>query len=80
MTDKHLIDPATLSGTELLLRQKYASSTLAATEALTKEALPVYTEVAKSAVGSLREAVELLKLKVRAQKLIELAKRTKEGN
>ena len=44
MTDK--IDPSTLSGTELLLREKYAKDTLAtssseaATDVVTKQASP----------------------------------------
>lgn len=81
MTDK--IDPSTLSGTELLLREKYAKDTLATsspeapTGAVTKQALPTDEEASKEAVIAFKAALELLAAKERARKIIALAKQAK---
>ncbi|MCQ6258402.1 hypothetical protein [Pseudomonas sp. Q11] len=81
MTDK--IDPSTLSGTELLLRQKFAKDTLATsssgvtTEAVTKQALPAGEEASEEAVIAFKAALELLAARERANKIIELAKQAK---
>lgn len=83
MTDK-LIDPATLSGTELLLRQKYASDTLAvsspqaAVGSSIKEALSVHKSVAEVARIELWELIDLLKLKKRARLLVEAANKAEK--
>ncbi|OPK06120.1 hypothetical protein [Pseudomonas sp. VI4.1] len=87
------LDSATLSGTELLLREKYARDTIAkdtiatspseaAVEAVTKEALPVDEEASEGAVAAFKAAMELLELKAageRAKKLVETIKRAREG-
>ena len=86
MTDK--IDPSTLSGTELILRQKYAQDTIAtsppeaATEAVNKQALPTDEEASEEAVIALKAALELLAARERADKLVALAKQAKltKGN
>lgn len=81
MTDK--IDPNTLSGTELLLRQKHCPGTLAvspseaAVEAVTKQALPEGEEAFKEHVAAFKAALELLAARERANKLVELAKQAK---
>ena len=81
MTDK--IDPSTLSGTELLLREKYAKETLAtsspeaATEVVTKQAPPADEEASEEAVIAFKAALELLAAKERARKIIALAKQAK---
>lgn len=81
MTDK--IDPSTLSGTELLLRQKFAKDTLAvsspeaATDAVTKEAPPEDEEASEEAVIAFKAVLELLAAKERARKIVELAKQAK---
>lgn len=78
MTDK--IDPSTLSGTELLLREKYAKDTIstspseAAVEAVTKKALPADEEASEEAVIAFKAALELLAARERANKILELAK------
>ncbi|WLH44234.1 hypothetical protein [Pseudomonas beijingensis] len=83
MTDKALIDPATLSGTELLLRQKHCPETLATsspdatTGAVTKQALPADEEASEEAVIAFKAALELLAARERAKKIIELAKQAK---
>lgn len=82
MTDK--IDPSTLSGTELLLREKYAKDTLATdplqapVEVVTKEALPADEEASEEAVIAFKGALELLAARERANKIIELAKQAKK--
>ena len=79
------VDPATLSGTELLLRAKYLKATIAvspsgaAVEGVTKQALRVEEEVSEEAVMALKAALELLEARERARKLIELAKKASEG-
>ncbi|WP_367083636.1 hypothetical protein ABV589_22040 [Pseudomonas sp. HOU2] len=82
MTDK--IDPSTLSGTELLLRLKYAKDTLSTSpvetpvEVVTKQALPVDEEASEEAVIAFKAALELLAAKERAAKLLEAAKKAHE--
>jgi hypothetical protein len=81
MTDK--IDPSTLSGTELLLRLKYAKDSLATSpvetpvEVVTKQALPVDEEASEEAVVAFKAALELLAARERAHKIVELAKQAK---
>lgn len=81
MTNK--IDPSTLSGTELLLRQKFAKDTLATSpseapvEAVTKQALPADEEASEEAVAAFKAALELLAAREHASKIIELAKQAK---
>jgi hypothetical protein len=81
MTDK--IDPSTLSGTELLLRLKYAKDTLSTSpvetpvEVVTKQALPVDEEASEEAVIAFKAALELLAVRERAHKILELAKQAK---
>jgi len=81
MTDK--IDPSTLSGTELILREKYAKDTVvvsspeAAVEAVTKQALPADEEASEEAVAAFKAALDLLEAKGRADKLVELVKQAK---
>lgn len=82
MTDK--IDPSTLSGTELILRQRHLPDTLASpseapVEIVTKQALPADEEASNEAVAALKAALELLAAKERAAKLVALAKQAK-GN
>ncbi|WRH93496.1 hypothetical protein RCC30_05820 [Pseudomonas fluorescens] len=78
MTDK--IDPSTLSGTELLLREKYAKDTLATipseapVEAVVKQALPADEEASEEHVNAFKAALELLVVRDRAAKMIEMAK------
>ncbi|MDT3310613.1 hypothetical protein QZR14_04510 [Pseudomonas sp. rhizo66] len=84
MTDTKLIDPATLSGTELLLRQTYCPDTLATSpvaapvEVVAKQALPVDEEASEEAVIAFKAALELLAVKERAAKLVEAAKKERE--
>lgn len=81
MTDK--IDPATLSGTELILRQRHCPDTLAAgplqapVEAVTKQVLPEDEESSEEDVSAFRAAIELLAAKERARKMVELVKQAK---
>jgi hypothetical protein len=81
MTDK--IDPSTLSGTELLLRLKYAKDTLSTSpvetpvEVVTKQALPGDEEASEEAVIAFKAALELLAVRERAHKILELAKQAK---
>lgn len=81
MTDK--IDQSTLSGTELILRQRHcpdsiaANSPEAATEVVTKEALSVDEEASEEDVEAFQKALELLAAKERARKIVELAKQAK---
>lgn len=81
MTDK--IDPSTLSGTELLLRQKFAKDTLAigspeaATEGVTKQALPTDEAASEEAVIAFKAALDLLAARERANKLVALAKQAR---
>lgn len=83
MTDK--IDPTTISGTELLLREKYARDTLAASPseapvaAVVKQALPVDKEASEEDVNAFKAALELLAARERAQKIVELAKQAKKN-
>jgi hypothetical protein len=78
MTDK--IDPSTLSGTELLLREKYAKDTLATSpseapvEAVVKQALPADEEASEEDVNAFKAALELLAARDRSAKMIEMAK------
>jgi len=84
MTDTKLIDPATLSGTELLLRQTYCPHTLATSpvevsvEIVTKLAPSVDEEASEEAVIAFKAALELLAAKERAAKLLEAAKKAHE--
>ncbi|WP_448644626.1 hypothetical protein [Pseudomonas mediterranea] len=86
MSDTILIDPATLSGTELLLRKKYQPDSLATTpsESATgvagKEGLSVYKGVASVAPNSPEELAEWIRLKLQADKIVELAKKAKRGS
>lgn len=81
MTDK--IDPSTLSGTELLLRQKHCPDTLAvspseaAVEVVTKQALPEDEEASEEDVRAFKAALELLAARERANKIVELAKQAR---
>lgn len=83
MTDK--IDPSTLSGTELLLRQKFAKDTLATsspeaiTEAVTKQALSTDEEVPEEVLVAYRKALELLAARERAAKIVEMAKQAQKN-
>jgi hypothetical protein len=83
MTDSKLIDPATLSGTELLLRKTYCPDTLATSpvgapvEVVTKQALPADEEASEEAVIAFKAALELLAARERAHKIVELAKQAK---
>ncbi|QYY82137.1 hypothetical protein [Pseudomonas germanica] len=78
MTDSKLIDPATLSGTELLLRKTYCPDTLATSpveapvEVVTKQA--VDEEASEEDVNAFKAALELLAARDRAAKMIEMAK------
>lgn len=82
MTDK--IDPSTLTGTELILRQRHCPDTIAvspseaATEGVTKQEPSVGEEASEEAVIAFKAALELLEIKARADKLIELAKSAKK--
>lgn len=86
MSDTILIDPATLSGTELLLRMKYQPDSLATTpsESATgvagKEALPVYKDTNSIAQNSPEELADWITLKLQADKIVELAKKAKRGD
>ncbi|WP_159815013.1 hypothetical protein [Pseudomonas sp. 18058] len=71
MTDK--IDPATLSGTELLLREKYAKDTLA-TSPSEPPVDAVDEEASEEDVNAFKAALELLAARDRAAKMIEMAK------
>ena len=77
------IDPASLSELELILRQKHCPETLApslseaATEAVTKQALPADEEASEEAVAAFKAALELLAAREHASKIIELAKQAK---
>ena len=83
MTDK--IDPSTLSGTELLLREKYAKDTLATTpseapvEAVVKQALPLDEEASEEDVNAFKAALELLAVRERADKIVEMAKQDQKN-
>lgn len=83
MTDK--IDPATLSGTELLLRKTYCPDTLATSpseasvEAVVKQALPADEEASEEDVKAFKAALELLAARERAEKIVELAKQAKKN-
>ncbi|MBN3964311.1 hypothetical protein IMW75_03300 [Pseudomonas gregormendelii] len=83
MTNK--IDPSTLSGTELLLRQTHCPDTLATsspeaiTEAVTKEALPEDEEAPEEAVIAFKAALELLAARERATQLVALAKQAQKN-
>jgi hypothetical protein len=83
MTDK--IDPSTLSGTELLLREKYAKDTLATSsseapvEAVVKQALPADEEASEEDVNAFKAALELLAARERADKIVEMAKQAQKN-
>jgi thymidylate kinase len=83
MTDK--IDPSTLSGTELLLREKYAKDTLVTSpsetpvEAIVKQALPANEEASEEHVNAFKAALELLAARDRAAKMIEVAKQAQKN-
>jgi hypothetical protein len=83
MTDK--IDPATLSGTELLLRQKHCPETLliSSPEALQDpvvfEMPSVHIEVLKASGMSAEELAEMIEIELRSHKIIELAKQAKKN-
>jgi len=83
MTDK--IDPTTLSGTELLLRLKYAKDTLATSsseapvEAVVKQALPADEEASEEDVNAFKAALELLAARERADKIVEMAKQAQKN-
>ena len=80
MSDK--IDPSTLSGTELILRQRHLPDTLAspsepATATVTKEAPPVDEKASEEDVAAFKRALELLELKARAAEIIKMAQQAK---
>jgi hypothetical protein len=83
MTDK--IDPSTLSGTELLLREKYAKDTIATSpseapiEAVVKQALPADEEASEEDVSAFKAALELLAARERADKIVEIAKQAQKN-
>lgn len=83
MTNK--IDPSTLSGTELLLRLKYAKDTLATSspealqEVVLDEALPVYEDAIKVSQGEAGSYAEMLLLQERARKLVEAVKQAQKN-
>ncbi|WP_456254998.1 hypothetical protein ACP3PM_22090 [Pseudomonas iridis] len=82
MTDK--IDPSTLSGTELILRQRHLPDTLASpseapVEAVVKQALPVDEEASEEHVNAFKAALELLAARERADKIVELAKQAQKN-
>ncbi|WP_156331389.1 hypothetical protein [Pseudomonas kilonensis] len=86
MTDKALIDPATLSGTELLLRQKHCPETLIALSSpgapqapVAVEVLPVHKEAAKASDMSIEELAEMMEVELRARKLVEAAKQAQKN-
>lgn len=86
MTNKTLIDPATLSGTELLLRQKHCPETLIALSSpeapqapVVVEALPVRKETAKASDMSIEELVEMMEVELRNRKLVEAAKQAQKN-
>lgn len=84
MTDKTLIDPATLSGTELLLRQEHCPETLSisSSEALQApilvEVLSVRKVLAKASGMSAEELAEMIEVELRNRKLVEAAKKAQE--
>jgi len=82
------VDPATISATELLIREKFAKDTIAVSPsepsvgAVTKQAHPVDEEASPEAVEAFKAALELLEKKAsakRARELVETIKRAKEG-
>ncbi|WGT32985.1 hypothetical protein [Pseudomonas atacamensis] len=83
MTNK--IDPSTLSGTELLLRLKYAQDTLATSSpealqgAALDGALPVYKDVIKASQNETGSDAEMLLLQERARKLVEAVKQAQKN-
>lgn len=83
MTDK--IDPSTLSGTELLLREKYAKDTLVASpseapvEVVVKQAPPENEEASEEDVAAFKRALDLLELKARAAEIIKMAKQAQKN-
>ena len=83
MTDK--IDPTTLSGTELLLRQKFARDTLATSPSeapvapIVKQSLLVGEEASEEDVIAFKAALELLAARERADKIVELAKQAQKN-
>lgn len=85
MTDTVLIDPASLNGTELLLRQKHCPETLAESSPEALQGLvmadvsPVYQEVLKASDMSAEELAEMIEVELRNQKLIELARQAQKN-
>lgn len=85
MTDTSLIDPATISGTELLLRQKYLPETLAVSSLEPLQASIVagvpsaYRDVAKASDVSAEGLAEMIEVELRNRQLIELAKQAKKN-
>lgn len=83
MTDINLIDPATLSGTELLLRQKHCPETLyiSSSEALQApilvEVLSVHKVLTKASDMSAEELAEMVEVELRNRKLLEVVKKNK---
>jgi hypothetical protein len=85
MADTKLIDPASLNGTELLLRQKHCPETLAASSPeagqglVVDDVLPVHQEVLKASDLSAEELAEMIEVELRNHQLIEMAKQTKKN-
>lgn len=82
MTDK--IDPSTLSGTELLLRQRHLPDTLASpseapVEVVVKQAPPESEEASEEDVAAFKRALKLLELKARAAEIIKMAKQAQKN-
>lgn len=82
MTDK--IDPSTLSGTELILRQRHLPDTLASpseapVEAVVKQALPAHEEASEEDVNAFKAALGLLAARERADKIVEMAKQAQKN-
>lgn len=77
------VDPDTLSGTELILREQFAKDTLATSSPkalqapVLSEALPMHKEVVKASVMSAEELAEIIEVELRNRQLIELAKQDK---
>jgi len=85
MADTKLIDPASLNGTELLLRQKHCPETLAASSPEAPQGivmdgvLPAHQEVLKASGMSVEELAEMVQVELRNQKLIELARQAQKN-
>ncbi|WP_236196151.1 hypothetical protein [Pseudomonas glycinae] len=85
MTDTVLTDPASLNGTELLLRQRYCPETLAASSPeapqglVMDDVLPAHQEALKASDMSAEELAEMIEVELRNQKLIELARQAQKN-